>query len=183
VQVATEDDGQPDASADPQQHHVVDVLSGAFGPFGGRGQIDIVLEGHLAAEIRCQSGAESAVPAREVERELNVTAARIDHSGHPDDDVVNSGDIDVACLGRIDGDVVDELIRVGRFGDRALRACDNGARDIGKRGPDPVRVEFDADAVGAPWPHGVKLSIRPAAGGLGSDHFYQVPLLQAGQQL
>ena len=117
VQLAAEHEAHAHAGADRQERKVVDTAGDAGPPLADRGEVDVVLERDVDAELLAQLPAEGApfeardVRGREVQRGRPVG---IDHAGHSEHDSV------------------DPLDRERSGGDQRLaQGCDRMQRTVG----------------------------------------------------
>ena len=86
VQPSTEDDGETDTAADPDQHEVVDVAGRADARLCDRGEVHVVLERDRSVEVGPQRAEEAVVPAGQVEGERDVAAGRVDQTRRAEHD-------------------------------------------------------------------------------------------------
>jgi hypothetical protein len=123
------------------------------------------------------------VPLRQVVRERDLAARRIDQARCAEHDSPYSGQRSTGSLGRLDDRGVHDLHRVVRLTDQHVGPPDNFSGDIGGGGDNVLRPDVHSDDVCGRRHHGVHLGVRPATTGLLADPADQPALLEPLHEL
>ena len=148
VELAGDHDAHADAGAHPEEDEVRNAGAGAVAELAQRGQVDVVLEADKRAELAADR-AEQALPAPagQVGSVGEQGAGGIEHARVADTGVGDLRPVEAGIGGHTVGDRADlghQRARAARAG-ALVAAGDDGAGDVGQRGPHPVGADVDPD--------------------------------------
>ena len=146
VQLAVDDDPEPDPGADPQEHEAVDAAADAARPLAESRQVDVVLERDLRPQLGRDRLEQPLLAAGQVRAEHEVGGGGVEHARQADGGVRDARPVDPALPRQAVGEGADLTDRGSRGALRALvPARPHRAGDVGECRPHPVAADVDPD--------------------------------------
>jgi hypothetical protein len=183
VQPTAEHGRQAYPDADPEQDEIVGPDGGSGRVLGNRGEVDVVLDHHRPTQRSAQPGEHALVPFGQVDRQLGIAGARVDHARTADHERAQPTHRDLRpAAGPVDRRA-HQLNGVARAVRVLARLRDDPPGHVRDRRDHQAVLDVERGDVGGRWSHRVQRRVRPAPAGLLADRHGQPALLQPGEHL